>query len=151
MAGITAIASSKTHAASGVDVTASGFIAGEGITLTASPTGTDYLWSIALPSGSSAARVGFAGETEASASFTPDVTGLYSASVTVDGTVYVLRMSVTAIAASSLVQLLRLSPIADEEAPTPTVGGGLYWSSTQGALALKDSAGDVFTVDVTAV
>lgn len=151
MAGITASASSTSHAASGATATASDFLCGEAVELTASPTGTDYLWSLALPSGSNAARVGFAGEDEDTASFTPDVSGTYTVTVTVDGTTYTLALDASNIANTSQVEGLRLQPVADSRQPTPTTGAVLYWSSTQNALAIKDSAGDVFTVDVTAV
>lgn len=151
MAGITAVASSKTHAASGVDVAASGFIAGEEIRLTATPTGTDYLWAMSRPSGSNALRSAIGGDDEATAVFTPDAVGIYAITVDVDGTTYILRISVSALAQTNAIDVLRLTPVADSQVSAPAVGGALYWSSTQGRLALKDSAGDVFTVNLTAV
>lgn len=151
MAGITATASTGSHAASGIDATATGFIAGEPVTLVTSPTGTVYSWSLSLPTGSNAARVGFAGATSASASFTPDASGVYTASVDVDGTTYILRVTVANIALTSTIEGVRLQPVADAQIPTPSSGATLYWSSTQDALVIKDSAGDVSTVDVTAV
>jgi hypothetical protein len=151
VAGITAAASTTSHAASGATATASGFICGEVITLTATPTGTDYAWSLSLPSGSSAGRVGFAGDDEAAATFTPDVDGTYTVTVDVDGTVYTLTLSAVNLAVTNSVQGVRLSPVADAQIPTPAAGATVYWSSTQDALALKDSSGDVFTVGVTAV
>lgn len=150
MAGINAVASSKTHAASGVDVAVAGFIAGEQVALTTDPTGTDYQWAIALPAGSNSARVGFAGDTEAAASFTPDVTGLYAVMVTVDGTTYYLRIAVVALAISSSLEGLRFSPVANDQIPTPAVGGILFWSSDEDALAVKGVSGLVRTVDTTA-
>lgn len=151
MAGITATATTGSHAASGADATASGFICAEAVTLVTSPTGTTYAWSLSLPSGSNAGRVGFAGETSASASFTPDVSGAYTVSVDVDGTTYILRITAANIALTNTVEGLRLQPVADSRMPAPSSGATLYWSSTQNALAIKDSAGAVSTVDVTAV
>ena len=151
MAGITATASTGSHAASGVDASASDFITGEIVTLVTSPTGTVYSWSLSLPSGSNALRVGFAGETTATASFTPDVSGTYTATVNVDGTTYVLRIAAANIALTNTVEGLRLQPIADARVPTPSTGATVYYSSTQGALAMKNSAGAVFTIDKTAV
>lgn len=151
MAGITATASTTSHAASGATATAGGFICGEQVALTATPTGTVYAWTLSLPSGSSAARVGFAGEDESEASFTPDISGTYTISVDVDGTVYTLTLSVVNLAASNSLEALRLSPVADAQIPTPAVGCTLYWSSTQDALSVRDSNGDVFTIDLTVV
>jgi hypothetical protein len=150
MAGITAIAASKTHAASGADVSDSGYITGETVALTTSPTGTNYLWSLAAPSGSNAARLRFAGEDTATASFTPDVAGIYAVAVVVDGTTYMLRLSVTQLAASTVLEALRLTPVADSQIAAPAVGHALYFSSTQNTLALKDSSGNVFKVNLTA-
>jgi hypothetical protein len=148
MAGINAIAGSATHAASGVDVAVSGFVTGETIALTAAPTGTDYQWALSAPSGSNALRVGLAGTDEAAAAFTPDVAGLYAVSVVVDGTTYILRLSVTQLVQSYALEALRFSPVADSQVPTPATGVALYFSSTQGALTIKDTSGDTHTVTV---
>jgi len=148
MAGINASAASKTHAASGADVAVSGFITGEQVSLTATPGGTNYTWTISLPSGSSALRVGFAGDDTASAAFTPDVPGLYAVTAIVDGATYFLRLSVTQLAVSYALEALRLSPVANSQVPAPAVGGALFWSADSGALCVKDSAGTVRTVTV---
>lgn len=151
MAGINASSSTAAHINNGVDSTASGFIVGEIVALTDSVSGTDYRWSLSAPSGSNALRVGFAGEDESAASFTPDVSGTYTVTVVVDGTTHVLRISAANLALTNQIEGLRLQPVADSQIPTPSTGGTVYWSSTQGALALKDSSGDVFTINVTAV
>lgn len=148
MSGITAVASSATHAASGADVTASGFVTGETVALSTSPTGTNYQWALASPSGSNAARVRFAGDDTATASFTPDVAGVYAISVTVDGVVYALRLTVTQLAQSYALEALRLLPVADAKVPAPSAGVALYFSATQNALAVKDTGGVVHTVNI---
>jgi hypothetical protein len=151
MAGISAVSSSKTFAAGGVDVAASGFLTGDQVALTTSPTGTNYQWALSRPSGSNALRGALSGDDEAKAAFTPDVAGIYAVSVTVDGTVYILRLSVTMLAQSTTLEALRLTPVADSQVPAPAVGHALYSSSTQGSLAVKNAAGAVFTVNLTAV
>lgn len=151
MSGITAVSSTKTHAASGVDVADSGFITGDAIALTASPTGTNYQWSLARPSGSNAARGALSGDASATAAFTPDAAGIYAISVTVDGVVYILRLSVAQLVQSTTLEALRMTPVADSQVPPPAVGHALYFSSTQNTIALKNAAGAVFTVNLTAV
>lgn len=149
MAGIVAAAASKTHAASGADVSDSGFITGEQVALSVTPTGTDYQWALAIPSGSSSARVRFSGDDTATASFTPDVAGIYSVSVVVDGTTYILRLSVTQLAQSTTLEALRLIPVADSQVPAPAVGVAVYYSSTRSALVVKDTSNTVRTVTLT--
>lgn len=148
MSGISAIGSSATHVASGVDASASGFITGEAVALTTVPAGTDYIWALSTPTGSNAARVRFAGEDDATASFTPDVPGVYAVSVTVDGVAYALRIAVTQLAQSYALEALRLLPVADAQVPAPAAGVALYFSSTQSGLAVKDAAGDVHLVTI---
>jgi hypothetical protein len=109
MAGISAVSSSKTFAAGGVDVAASGFLTGDQVALTTSPTGTNYQWALSRPSGSNALRGALSGDDEAKAAFTPDAPGVYAVSVTVDGTVYILRIGVTMLAQSTALESLRLT------------------------------------------
>ena len=96
MAGIYATAASKTLAAgaTSVDNTSTGWVAGERISLGATPAGATYLWSIAQPSASSRARSALSTENGAAPTFTPDVGGTYSISCLVDGaTTYALRLT----------------------------------------------------------
>jgi|1185.fasta_scaffold03947_3 hypothetical protein len=149
MSGITAISSTTTHAASGADVSVAGYLTGDQIALMTSPTGTDYQWAISLPSGSNALRAGLAGDDTATASFTPDAPGVYAVSVTVDGTVYILRIGVTMLAQSTALEALRLLPVTDSQIATPSLGAALYYSSTRNALAMKGTDGVVHTVNLT--
>ncbi len=151
MSGINASSSSATHLNNGVDSSTTGFLTGEPVTLTDSVSGADYLWSIALPSGSNALRVGFAGETTNTASFTPDVTGTYTVTVTIDGVTHALRIGAADLAVTPTLAAIRMQPVADSQVATPTAGVTWFYSSTQGALCVKDSNGDVLTVDLTAV
>lgn len=149
MAGIVAVSSSQTHSPASADDTASGYITGDQIVLTTNPTGTNYSWALSSPSGSNALRVRFAGDDQPSASFVPDVSGVYSVVAVVDGVTYTLRLSVTQLAQSTALEALRLLPVADSQVPPPPVGVALYYSSTQGALAVKDPSNTVKKVTLT--
>jgi hypothetical protein len=153
VAGILANSASATMTTGTVDGAVSGRITGEPIRLTTNPTGATYSWALGLPSGSNAARAGLDDATAAGPSFTPDIAGLYVATCTVDGvTAYTLRVAVVRLAASNFLEAGRLSPVTDAQIPTPAVGLTYYCGSDHAnALCVKDSAGDVFTVDVTAV
>lgn len=146
MSGINAISASKTHSATGVDVAVSGFITGQEVALSTTPTGSGYQWAQSLPSGSNAIRAALSADDEAVAKFTPDAPGIYALSVVVDGTTYILRMSVARLAASSGVDVLLLPPIADSQVAAPALGRALYFSSDQNALCTKDPAGTVTVV-----
>jgi hypothetical protein len=138
-------------AATSADNSVSGRITGEQITLTVSPAATDYQWSLAIPSAASPARSALSAETGSSVKFTPDVAGVWTVTATVDSSVvYVLRIGVTSTAISQLAEAIRLTPKTNASVPTPAVGVCLFYSSDEGALCIKDAAGAVFTVDVTA-
>jgi hypothetical protein len=149
MSGITAVAQTTTHAASGADVSVAGFLVGETIALSTAPTGSSYQWALSAPSNSNQVRSALSGATEATASFTPDASGIYAISVTVDGTVFILRITVTMLAVSTALEALRLLPVADAQISTPAAGIALYYSSTQSALSFKDAAGNVRKVTFT--
>ncbi len=132
------------------DNSVSGYIVGEQVTLTASPAGSSYAWALSKPSGATA-RSDLSATGSSSVTFTPDVGGYYVASVDVSGTTYVLRLAAVAIGTVSSVSALRLMPLADSQVPTPASGAALYFSSTQGAPAVKLPNGSVSTIDLTAV
>lgn len=151
MAGILANSPSKTMASgdTSADKTASGYVAGERITLTVTPSGTNYEWSQARPSGSSA-RAQLSGATGASVTFAPDVGGTYVVTCIVDGsTTYVIRITCQSPTISEPVEAVRLSPRTDASVPAPAAGRTLYYSSDQGKLVTKDSAGTVRTINET--
>jgi hypothetical protein len=152
MAGILANSASKTMvgADTAVDNVATGYVTGEQVTLSTTPTGSAYVWGLSIPSGSVAARSGLSSSSDASVTFTPDVGGEYVLTCIVDSaTTYVLRASVSQVAAVGSVGAVRLIPVADATVPAPATGATLYYSSTADAVAIKLPDGTVSTVDVT--
>ena len=153
MAGILANSASKTMASGDTSAANSvtGYITGERVTLTTTPTGSAYVWALATPTGS-AAGVDLSAPDGASVYFRPDVEGTYVASVTVDSvTVYTIMLSVVASAVAEVSGATHYLPRTDASVPTPSTGVTLYYSSTQSALCQKDSAGAVSTINKTAV
>jgi hypothetical protein len=127
----------------------SGYLVNETITLTTTPTGASYAWTMSRPSGSSAS---LSASTGTGVTFRPDREGYYVITCTVGGsTVYVLRVGAVTIGNVITLSAHRFIPIADAQVPTPTSGVTLYYSSTQSSLAIKTTAGAVRTVDSTAV
>jgi hypothetical protein len=151
MAGIVATSLTTNNSAStAVDTSVTGYLTGEAVTLTTTPTGSSYAWTLSAPGGSTRTRLNV--DDMASVRFTPDVAGYYVITCTVSGvTVYVMRLAAISTGVVSTVDGLRLVPLEDTQVPTPSLGVTLFYSSDQDALSIKDSSGDVFTVDVTAV
>ncbi len=144
MAGIGAVAASKTHVASGADVSASGFIANERVALSATPAGSGYAWSVSAPSDSRPALSDLNDDTDTTPSFTPDVAGFYVVSVLVDGvTLYVLRLEVAEVGIVRPSYALNLPSYADSQVPTPSIGVTLYYSTTASKAVVKDTSGTV--------
>lgn len=130
----------------------SGYITSEQIALSTSPTGTTYVWALAVPSGSVLARSALTSDDTATSAFTPDVAGEYVVTCVVDSTTsYVIRCSVANAAAASAIGAIRFLPIADSTVQTPSTGRVLYYSSTQSKMATKDASGTVRTLNETAV
>jgi DNA-binding transcriptional regulator YdaS (Cro superfamily) len=126
-------------AATSADNSVAGRVTGELITLTVSPTGTDYEWDLNTPSASAKARSALSASTGSSVTFTPDVGGIFTALVTVDSvTQYVLRIGVTSTALSQLAEAVRQTPKADATVPAPAVGLTHYFSDTLSQWAAKD-------------
>ena len=140
MSGILCNSASKTMlaGATSADNAVSGRVTGEQCTLTVSPSGTDYEWSIAIPSSSSAARSALSATTGASVTFTPDVAGVYTITADVDGDIYVLRITVTSTAISQLVECIRQTPKANATVPAPALGLTQFVSDELDQLAVKD-------------
>lgn len=144
MAGIMANSSSVTMVAgdTAVDKIIGGFVDDEQITLTTSPAGTVYAWTISWPSGASS-RSGLSEDDAASVTFTPEREGEYFVQCVVDGTSYSIRMTVIALAIVNSTQTTRYFPTTDASVPTPLSGGTDYWSSDQSGRVYKNSAGTV--------
>jgi len=144
MAGIIASSTSRTMTSgeTSSDKTVTGYVTREQITLTAYPAGTTYVWSLAKPT-ASGSTCQLSATTGTSVTVTPDVEGYYVVSANVDGTAYVLRAGVAAISNTSTISAIRFLPLTNAQVPTPSTAETGYWSSTLGALSLKDSTGTV--------
>lgn len=146
MAGIFANSVSVTMSTTSTDATQAGYLSLEQVSLSATPTGSTYLWSLAKPAGATA-RSDLNSSTDAAPHFTPDVEGFWLISVTVNSTTsYRLRLSVTSLAQATTREALRLSPKADAAVATPPLGAAVYYSSDRSAFAMKSSAGVVLPV-----
>jgi hypothetical protein len=143
--GILANSVDVTHSSSTSDDTKAGYVVGSPITLTVSEGGSDYVWASGAPSSSTLARSALSATTGSSVSFTPDVAGYYNVIATVDTTdVYILRISVTQTATSSLVESLRHSPKEDSTIAAPALGLTQFFSDTFDNLAVKDPSDRVW-------
>jgi hypothetical protein len=153
MAGILVNSASQTMVSgdTSLDNSVTGYVIGEQITLTAYPTGTDYVWSQSLPSGSAVARSGMSSTTSTGPTFTPDASGTYTVTCNVDGTTYTIRIAVVAISTAETLQTFRFLPVTDASVPTPSQGCTLYYSSTQDALCVKLTDANIYTIDTTVV
>jgi hypothetical protein len=139
-------------ASSTSDDVKAGYISHERVVLTTSTLGTAYQWGMSAPMGSALSRSTLSDYNAAAPTFIPDVAGVYTLTCTIDGsTTYVLRMTVYSVGVSHITEVLRLTPLADTAVPAPASGVHLYYSATQSALAVKNAAGVVKTVDLTAV
>lgn len=136
---------------SSADAVSTGYVTHERVTLSTNPTGTSYSWGMSAPIGSAVSRSALSSYDTASPTFIPDVAGVYVLTCTVDATTYTLRVTATSTSFAQLVEAVRFSPKTDASVPTPAAGLTMYYSSDQTALCVKDSAGDVSTIDLTAV
>lgn len=155
MAGIVALSASvtMTSGATAVDKTVTGYIRNERVTLGTYPlASSSYLWSLGLPSGSSAAKAVLTDSTSSTPAFTPDIGGTYTIGVTVDGTTtYAMRLTALDTAASEPAEALRFTPRTDAQIAAPSAGAVVYYSSTQAGMCLKTSTGAVRKFTTTAV
>lgn len=125
----------------------SGAIESERVTLSVTPTGTDYQWALVAPLASSTARSALSSTTAAAPTFTPDVGGVYVLTCIVDSvTSYTLRATVLPVTIAQLASAIRVSPVTDVTIPTPGAGVTLFYSEDAGGLATKNSDGDVAVV-----
>ncbi len=150
MAGILANSATVTmvDGDTAVDQNVTGYLMNEQITLSVTGSPTNTTWGQAIPSGSGAARTALSSSSGATQRFTPDVSGYYTITCNADGTMYVLRIQVLAIAQSVAREALRLLPMANSQVPTPQTGIALF-CGTDETLRFKDSTGTVYTVTAT--
>lgn len=139
MAGIVATSATTNNSAStATDTSVTGYLTGEEITLTTDPTGSSYSWTLSTPSGSTSAVLTSSAATSAAPKFTPDSTGYYVITVTVDSaTVYVLRISAASVGTVADIGVARFAPLTNTQAPTPAAGAELFYSSTEDSFAAK--------------
>jgi len=123
--------------------TFAGYITDEQATISVTPAGTSFRWSISKPSGSSGRAV-LSGTTAASVLFTPDVGGFYVITCTVDSTTeYRLTLGVTQVAISTTVEASRYQPKTNASVVAPPLGQALFYSSDLSSLAVKNPDGSV--------
>ncbi len=145
MAGITAQSATKTHAAgsTSADLSISGYVTKEQISLGVTGTPTTCQWSLSKPSNSGLGS-GLDTPNQLTCKFTPDVDGLYTVSCLVDGaTTYVLRIAALNVANISFLSAIHLLPCADSQVPVPRSGIMLYFSSETNMLSIKKSDGSI--------
>lgn len=150
MAGILANSASETMTAgdTAVDNARSGYVVGERVTLSTTPTGTTYSWAMAKPGGATS-RSDLTDTDTASPTFVPDYAGTWTITCIVDGsTTYVLRITATAVAITSVANAHRFSPTANNSIPAPALGLTLFCSSDANSqLRVKNAAGAVLALD----
>ena len=145
MAGILANSASKTMLAgdTATDKAVSGYLVGEQVTLTVTPSGAAYAWSMARPV-EGTGRSDLSAGTGASVKFTPDAEGYYTITCLVDSvTSYTIRIATVAIGTVTDVAAARHQALLNSQIPTPSVGLTLFNSSDAGGLAVKGSDGNV--------
>lgn len=150
MAGILANSASETMTSgdTAVDNTRAGYIAGEQITLSVTPSSTTYQWGFSKPSGATN-RSDLSDDTIASPVFVPDVAGTWLVTCVVDGgTTYILRMTVTAVAITSVANAHRFSPVTNNSVPAPAAGLTLFCSSdASNEFRVKNASGTILSLD----
>lgn len=131
MAGILAVSISVPAPGTATNNAVSGYVTGESIALSTTPSGTSYVWAQSIPSGSTQARAGLVAANGATSSFTPDVAGEYLVTCVVDSvTVYTIRLSVTASTPVTVTGAARYLPVTDASVTAPSTGCIVYLSSS---------------------
>lgn len=130
------------------DNTATGYLTGEQITLTVTDSDpASVSWGLSIPSNSAVASSGLDDDDVEVVHMTPDVGGYYTVTANVDGTAYVLRISVASVAQTTAEGVLGFQPLTNAQAPTPAAGTNLFHSSSHGLLSVKLPDGTVKTID----
>lgn len=149
MAGILANSASVTMTSgdTALDNTKAGYVVGEQITLSTTPTGATYSWGLAKPEGATS-RSNLSDSTSASVVFVPDYAGTWTVTCVVDSTTYVLRLTATAVAITSVANAHRFSPTTNTSIPAPSLGLTLFCSSdASNKLRVKNTSGTVLPLD----
>lgn len=149
MAGILAISAAVPTPGTAANNAVAGYITAQQISLSTTPTGAAYVWSLSVPAGSTVARSGLTAASGATSSFTPDVAGEYVVICTVDSvTTYTIRCSVTAVTAVNATGATRYLPVPDASVTAPATGCVLYMSSTTNKLSVKFPNNSIQTLTV---
>ena len=155
MAGIKANSAEKSmgNGDTAVDQDVTGYTLQSQIVLTTYPTGTNYQWAIALPSGSSSGYATLSDTNAAAPVFTPDSAGEYTIVVDVDGTDYKLGITVADFAVVEWAQIIRLGAVPDASVPSPGQGQILVFCGEDhsNAPCVKVYGDTIYTIDLTAV
>lgn len=150
MAGILANSASETMVSgdTSVDNTRAGYVVGEQITLSVTPTGSTYVWGLSRPEGATS-RSDLSDKTDVSPVFVPDFPGVWLVTCVVDSTTtYVIRLTATAIAITSVANAHRFSPTTNNSIPAPATGLTLYCSSdASNQFRVKNTSGTVLSLD----
>lgn len=149
MAGILANSASETMVSgdTSADNTRAGYVVGEQITLATVPTGSVYSWSLSKPEGATS-RSNLSDATVASPVFVPDYAGTWTVTCIVDNTTYVLRLTATAVAITSVANAHRFAPVTNNSVPAPATGLTLFCSSdAANQLRAKNTSGTVLSLD----
>lgn len=149
MSGILANSASETMVSgdTSADNTRAGYVVGEQITLATVPTGASYSWSLSKPGGATS-RSDISDATVASPVFVPDYAGTWTVTCIVDNATYVLRLTATAVAITSVANAHRFSPVTNNSIPAPATGLTLFCSSdASNQLRAKNTSGTVLSLD----
>lgn len=142
MAGIVATSQTTNNLSTTTpDGAVTGYITGEEIVLTTTPVGSSYSWTLSAPS---TERAVLSSETEASTRFKPRNSGTYLIVCQVDGTTYILRISVAEVGSVISAGPVRLMPLLKAAVPAPASGISWFFSEDDGQAAGKYPDGSVY-------
>lgn len=152
MRGILAVSVTKVMSTTTPDEVASGFLAGEKITLTAidddNPIASAQ-WCISVPQGVRADRARLIPSGQNSVTFTPEkgCNNIYVVTAKINySELFVLRIDVSSVSSSVSFSSIRLQDVTESQVPTPISGATLFFDD--GDLKIKYSDGSVGAVDV---
>jgi hypothetical protein len=119
-------------------LTKAGFARSEQVLLAVTPVFSAYLWTLARPAGSSAARAYLSSSTAASPVFTPDVNGEFILTCTDGTTFYDLTISVTVVAPAEIAHHVRMPAVRRDEVPVTPGGRTVCVDAQTGEMSAMD-------------
>lgn len=144
MAGVLANSVSQTmEAADSATVkVVAGYLSGEQIALSLTPTPSSVVWSQSIPSGSVPLHSALSSATSLSPRFTPDVGGDYVLTAVVDGsTVYKITIGVDQAAVTRSLEAIRYTPKAAATVTAPVQGQATFFDDDEGRIRAKNPDG----------